>query len=47
MIAQLQFAAGEKAGTAERFKQAVTLSRAIESAAQRIVSQIVICEKAN
>ena len=45
MIAGLQFEAGEKAGASERLLQAMTLSRAIEAADQKIVSEIVIIRK--
>jgi beta-lactamase regulating signal transducer with metallopeptidase domain/tetratricopeptide (TPR) repeat protein len=45
IIAQLQFEAGEKAGASERLREAVTLSRAIEAADQKLVSQILIIRK--
>jgi tetratricopeptide (TPR) repeat protein len=45
IIAQLQFEAGEKAGASERLRQAMTLTRAIETADQKVVSQILIVRK--
>jgi beta-lactamase regulating signal transducer with metallopeptidase domain/tetratricopeptide (TPR) repeat protein len=45
IVAQLQFEAGEKAGARKRLLQAVTLSRAIEAADQRVVAQILIIRK--
>jgi beta-lactamase regulating signal transducer with metallopeptidase domain/tetratricopeptide (TPR) repeat protein len=45
IVAQLQFEGGEKARGHERLLQAVRLSRAIETADQKIVSQIVIIRK--
>ncbi len=42
MVAHLQFEGGEKARARERLVQAVSLSRGIETADQRVVSQIVI-----
>ncbi len=45
IIAQLQFEAGEKALASERLRQAVTLSRGIEAADQKVVAQILIIRK--
>ena len=45
MNARLQAEAGDKAGASEGLRQAVALSRAIETAGQKIVAQIVIIQK--
>jgi tetratricopeptide (TPR) repeat protein len=45
MVAHLQFEGGEKARAREQLLQAVTLSRAIETADQKVISQIVIIRK--
>ena len=44
-VAQLQFEGGEKARARERMFQAITLSRAIETTDQKVISQIVIIRK--
>ena len=45
IIAKLQFEAGEKAGASARLVEAQILTRGIEAADQKIVSQIVIVRK--
>jgi len=43
--ARLQAEAGDKAGASEGFRHAISLSRAIETADQKMVAQIVIVQK--
>ena len=45
IVAHLQFEGGEKARARERLSQAVSLSRAIETVDQKVISQIVIIRK--